>query len=258
MRRSVVAIGLVAAVVTAVAAYAVMARLADREPPTPVVLDRPGLGEAVPDYLPDGTPIWLIGHDDGSVSALSAFDTHVPFGLGKLTWWCRSAHALDNPHHGSKWDEYGAKLGGPAPAALPSWEVAVQGGRLVLGASRPGPPLGTPVSGPPEHERAWCVGPDADVEVHRFEGWRRWDSPTAAVAAEPEGWILLDGLLVADRAAGEVRLCAPADCDDSALAANVEVPPPELDPRFGPLSEGTFIAQVRDGALTNVTRTAAP
>jgi hypothetical protein len=255
MRRLMVAIVIL---VVAGAAVVAIAALLRGEPPTPVVLDRPAAGQAVAAYLPDGTPIWLIGHPDGSVSALSAFDTHTPFNLGKLTWWCRPARAIDNPHHGSKWDEYGVKLGGPAPAALASWAVTTGGGQVTLGATRPAPPLGTPNSGPPEHERTWCFGPDADVDFHTFDGWQRWNSPTAAVAAAPEGWILLQGQLVADRASDEVRLCAPENCDDSALASNVDLPPADMDPGLGPLGGGEFIAQVRDGALVGVTRVVAP
>jgi hypothetical protein len=101
-------------------------------------------------------------------------------------------------------------------------------------------------------DREWCTHPEDELLVHTFDGWRLWDSPTAAVGAAPEDWILLEGELVASPAENAVRLCALAGCADSVLAANVEMPP--RDDQFGPLGEGRFIAHVRDGALDDVTQ----
>ena len=70
------------------------------------------------------------------------------------------------------------------------------------------------------------------------------------MADAPEGWILLEGELIADPERGRVYLCAPTGCEDRATAANVEVPPPGME--FGPLGPGRFIAQVRDGELVGV------
>lgn len=223
------------------------------DPNTPSSLRRPNPGEVRPDYLADGTPVWVIGHRDGTVDVLSGFDTHVPFNLGKLLWWCPSALALENPHHGSKWDEYGIRLGGPAPTGLPSWDVAVRSSRIFLGEPRAAPPMGTRHDGPPEQERVWCTAPEDPVTVHAFEGWQLWDSPTAAVETAPDGWILLDGTLAIAPDGSRVLLCSPTGCADSVVATNVEVPPPDMDPQFGPLGGSRFIGRVRDGALTDVT-----
>jgi hypothetical protein len=91
------------------------------------------------------------------------------------------------------------------------------------------------------------------VVFHTFEGWQLWDSPTAAVEAAPDRWILLDGTLAIAPDGARVLLCAPAGCADSVAATNVEVPPPDMDPQFGPLGGSRFLARVRDGALTDVT-----
>lgn len=221
-------------------------------PTEPISLARPFPGEARPDHLPDGTPVWVIGHGDGSADVLLGFDPHTPLGLGKMLWWCERAAALDNPHHGSKWDEYGIRIGGPAPTGLRSYDLRVEGDRLILGPLRNAPPTTVRHSGPPEHERQWCTGDDAPVRYHRFEGWRLWDSPADAVAARPEGWILLEGELVADRGDGRVHLCAPTGCQDRAPAANVGLAPADME--FGPLGAGRFIAQVDDGQLVGVSR----
>ena len=228
--------------------------LRDDEPEPGGGLRRPNAGQVRADYLPDGTPVWVIGHQDGTVDVLSGFDTHVPLGLGKMLWWCPSARGLDNPNHGSRWDEYGVRIGGPAPAGLASWEVDVRSSRVFLGAPTPAPPRDAPVSGPPEHERDWCVPAEDPLVFHTFDGWKIWDSPTAAVEAAPDEWILLAGELIADRAEGRVRLCGLAGCADSAVAANVDVPPPDMDPRVGPLGGPRFLAHVRDGTLVDVTR----
>ena len=135
----------------------------------------------------------------------------------------------------SKWEEYGVRIGGPAPAGLASWDVNVQSSRVFLGAPRPAPPRDARVFGPPEHERDWCLPAEDPVVFHTFDGWKIWDSPTAAVESAPDDWILLEGELIADREEGHVRLCGLAGCADSAIAANVEMPPPDMDPQFGPL-----------------------
>jgi hypothetical protein len=251
-RPFVIAAGLLIGLVVLVGAVGVGANLLRQDSEPPVSLRRPAAGEVRADYLPDGTPVWVIGHEDGSADVLSGFDTHVPSNLGKLLWWCPSARALDNPHHGSKWDEYGVKLGGPAPSGLPSWEVTVQGGRILLGSMRPAPPLNTSPRGPSEINREWCTHPEDEVIAHTFDGWRLWDSPTAAVEAASENWILLEGELVASPAENAVRLCALDGCADSVLATNVEMPP--RDDEFGPLGPGQFIAHARDRALHDVTR----
>ncbi len=215
----------------------------------PISLARPARGEARPDHLPDGTPVWVIGHGDGSVDVILGFDTHKPWGLGKMLWWCGRAAALDNPHHGSKWDEYGLKLGGPAPTGLPSFDVQMEGDRLVIGGLRTAPPMRLQAPGPPAGARPWCTGLDDAVTYHQFDGWRVWDSPADAVAAAPAGWILLEGELVEDRDEGRVYVCAALGCGDRALAANVEVS--SADREFFQFA-GRFIAQVQDGALVGV------
>jgi hypothetical protein len=228
-----------------------------RTEPEPIALQRPAAGQVRADYLPDGTPVWVIGHEDGTVDVLSGFDTHTPSNLGKLLWWCPEARGLDNPMHGSKWDEYGFKIDGPAPSGLPSWEVSLVSSRVLLGAPRVAPPIGAPIHGPPSSERQWCSGFGGGAIFHTFDGWERWDSPTAAVASAPSGWIRLNGSLVAR--GGEVRLCAIDGCEDSVIAANVEPPPPGT-PSGGWLDsrEWSYIARVRNGVLTDVTMTVAP
>ena len=101
-------------------------------------------GEVRPDYLSDGTPVWVIGHEDGSVDVLSGFDTHRPSNIGKVLWWCPSARAFQNPEHGSKYDEYGLRIGGPAPTGLPAYEIVVSGSQVSVGDLQGAPPPDAP------------------------------------------------------------------------------------------------------------------
>jgi hypothetical protein len=119
------AIGLLAAGIVAVGLLAIGPLREDEEPPE-VTLQRPAPGEARADHLADGTPVWVIGHEDGSVTVLSGFDTHMPAGVRKLLWWCPGARTLEDPRHGSRYDESGAKVAGPAPAPLHSWQTAAR------------------------------------------------------------------------------------------------------------------------------------
>jgi hypothetical protein len=238
-------IGLVAAVVVGVTAL-----LHDEEPAALETVRRPTPGEVRPDYLSDGTPVWVVGHEDGSVDVLSGFDTHRPSNIGKILWWCPSARAFENPEHGSKYDEFGLKIGGPAPTGLPAYEIMVSGSQVSVGDLQGAPPPDAPHSGPDELDRDWCTFPEDDVDFHTFDDWPTWESPTEAVAAAPEGWILLEGgLAVVD---GQVSLCALTGCDDAVEAANV--PESGLGATIGPLFGERFIARVRDGVLTNLTR----
>lgn len=246
-------LGLAGAVAIGVVVAGVLAVTSLLRGPGPEVatgtLHLPMPGEVRPDYLEDGTPVWVIGHADGTVSVLSGFDTHQPFGIGKVLWWCPTAAAFENPEHGSKYDEYGLKIGGPAPAGLPAYEARVSGDQVIVGERGSPPSVDVPHTGPPEIERDWCMAA-GEGRFHRFDGWEAFDSPTAAVEAAPQGWILLN----AELAQGDdgVVLCARSGCADAVRVANVETPPPAME--FGPFFGERWIARVRDGALTDVTR----
>jgi hypothetical protein len=253
MVRALALVAIGCAVVIAVVVVLSTTRLRDAF--IDVGLSRPAPGEARADYLPDGTPVWVMGHDDGTVSVLSGFDTHTPLNLNKLNWWCTTADGLENPAHGSKWDEYGAKIGGPAPTGLPSWDVRLDGNTVLLGDLHAGPAVGAPFVGPPEPDRDWCVPPGNRVIRHTFDGWPVWDSPTEAVAAAPDGWILVNGrLVIAD--IGAVQMCALSGCDDAVAATGIGIPSPEVAALGDPFGSTRWLARVRDGALVNITQLA--
>lgn len=229
---------------------------ADEDAPADQGLRRAAAGAARAEYLADGEPVWVVGHEDASVSIVSAFDTLEPFGIGKLTWWCPPAAGFDDPFHGSKWDAYGVSMGGPAPRGLTTWEPIVIGNRIWPGERREGAPIGTPHDGPDATERRWCAGPQGPPQHHTFAGWTVWTSPTEAVASAPEGWILLEGRAVLE-ADGSVRLCAAAGCDDAVMPEGVG-PIPDRDLFANDREVTQYLARVRDGRLADLTRLAGP
>jgi hypothetical protein len=210
----------------------------------------PAPGEVRADYLADGTPVWVISHADGEVSVLSAFDTHVPAGVHKLTWWCPASRAVEDPRHGSTWDEYGVKITGPAPAALPRYDAERDGGRISVGAAHAGPALGTTPTGAIEG-RGICITGDR-VIAHTFPGWSVWDSPEGALAgASGSDWFLVRGRL-APHGDGTVDFCPPADCDHPIAVQGVRINP--TDPGIESLIEAqTFLARAREGQIVDLT-----
>lgn len=206
------------------------------------------------DYLADGTPVWVIGQDDGTVSVLTGFDAHrTP--LRNLLWWCETTEMLESPSLGWLYDEHGAKVFGAPLTGLAAYDVTVEGDVIRVGALNAPPGPDEPSDRPMPDEGERCFGPDAPVIYHTFDDWTVWDSPAEALAAAPDDWILLEGTLTVDGDA--VYLCALGDCADRALAAGIPAAT-EDEIALGHLGGQRFLAHVRDGALANVTRVIHP
>ena len=57
---------------------------------------------------------------------------------------------------------------------------------------------------------------------HPFEGWDAWNSPSEAVDAATEGWVLINGSLgLLDN---QVVLSARTGCADAVAATNIQNP----------------------------------
>ena len=61
----------------------------------------PALGDAAAVFLADGRPVFIVHHEDGTVSVVDAFSTHTPFGVGTLVGWCAATRTFDDLQHGS-------------------------------------------------------------------------------------------------------------------------------------------------------------
>ena len=233
-------------------AFVLVTTLLRQQPPEIAgTLARPGPGEVRPDYLEDGTPVWVVGDNGGAIRVLSAFSPHRPANVGMLLWWCETGEAFEDPAYGSRYDAGGFKFFGPAPTGMPAYETIGVGSAVRVGDLGPAPPPDAGGSGRVGQDDA-CLLPDdaADITFHTFEGWPVHESPIDAVASEPEGWILLAGELAVIDAG--IFMCALETCVDAAPVAGIDEN--VRRDQFSPLQGTRFIARVRDGALVDVTR----
>ncbi len=220
------------------------------------VLDVPAIDEVAPANLADGRPVFVVHHNEGTVSVVDGFSTHVPWGLAKVVAWCSTSRTFDDVFHGAKWNEDGDYLVGPAPTGLTTYETTILGdGQVKVGSQIPPSPRG---SGGRLEQRPWCqtsanmVYPTLPTEV--------FDSPSAVVDAAPDGWVAVKGELVATDAGG-VELCSVfttgPGCLDGASVEGFDV-----SGLFGENPEfiisGPFIARVEDGSLVDLTRVPEP
>jgi hypothetical protein len=110
-----------------------------RPSPDRTKLVAPPLGKARATRLSDGSPVWIVHHRDDTVSVVSAISTHTPDGLQQLIGWCPSIPGFEDGMYGSVWDEYGHRIGGPAPTDLASAQAQPSpSGHLVVGTLQPG------------------------------------------------------------------------------------------------------------------------
>jgi hypothetical protein len=288
-RRSRVAAGVAALSVFAIAAVLVWRMFApDGTGGTAIagadVLEVPRRGAVSAVFLSDGRPVFVAHHEDGSVSVIDAFSTHVQYGLKDLVAWCPSAREFVEVAHEARFDEFGDwSSGGPAPAGIATFafDVVAQDANgdpasIRVGAIRePSAGGSAPTTDPSTYPpfcpaepnpaagtitvRSGTTGQVGAVVAHAVDEADVWPTPAAAVAAAPDGWIAVRGrLLVAPD--GFVELCAQVDggrCIDGAtvrgvdgvgLLVNVVIPHPEW---YG-VEPQTWIARVEDGLLRDV------
>jgi hypothetical protein len=223
------------------------------------VVDVPPLGTAAAANLADGRPVFVVHHEDDTISVVDAFSTHATFGIGKLVGWCSSSRTFEDPFHGSKWDEFGDYALGPAPTGLVTFEFSVVQGLLAkvhVDGPIPSHPRGFQTQ-PLQPPGPFCQSTSGMVlpDVLRNAS----SSPADVVAAAPAGWVAVRGTLIAT-AGQPARLCgAAADgaCVDATPVSGVDVMGLVSTLRGSGTTvtiEGPWIAQVRAGALVHLTR----
>lgn len=155
----------------------------------------PPVGEAGSGLLDDGMPVWVVHHDDGTVSALPAVVPGLSLGdsgiekLWTVVRWSPSGE-LVGP---IRWDAWGRALTDGRDHDLVNYAASVVDGEVVVSQS-----AATRVPGSPE-------GP-ADSGGDLEGGWIEPElPPLAALDAIPAGWSQLDATLVGH--AGEYRVC---------------------------------------------------
>jgi hypothetical protein len=189
----------------------------------------PRRGETLPEQLPNGRPVFVARHEDGSVDVVDAFSPHAPWGIKYLLAWCPSSRTFVDPFHGSVFNEYGHYVLGPAPTGLPSFRTAAstEAGAVDIGVLGP-PPQRTP------HARPGLQGqhcaqdnaspPDASAPglvLVDLSALKLWESPRDALASPHGAWVKLEGTLVVP-AIGAARLCRSADEESCVTVLGVD------------------------------------
>lgn len=215
-------------------------------PQTGLPLPLPGVTEAT--TLRDGAPVFVVRHEDGGVSVLSAVDTH----LQRLVVFCPDSRTFVEPGPVSRWDEYGRYIFGPAPTGLAGYEVEVVDDELRV-RSRLRPP-GRAVDAVPVRGRPECYDNEG------VGGLRHTATdlpPVVSVATAPQdgSFVRVTGLLHTLRD-GQTRLCNAEPSKDTCPASA-----PRVLSAFHERSRwawsvgsvhGTFLARGARGAFAEV------
>jgi Rieske [2Fe-2S] domain len=220
------------------------------------VVDVSPRGETAPAFLADDHPVFVVHHEDGTVSVVDAFSTHRPWGVEELVGWCASSRTLDEPEHGAKFNEYGQYLAGPASADLARYEVERMGNQvrmvsvIVPSTRSENPRVGL--------QGEMCEGTGAPLTLHPIPRSAVFAFPAEAVQTGPEGWIALHGALLIRRGESAL-LCATVQQGSCTSPAVVEGIDSEAWLDFLDRSQVTidseWIARVEGGHLTSLTRT---
>jgi hypothetical protein len=194
----------------------------------------PPRGDTSAVFLADGRPVFVVHHEDGTVSVVDAFSTHRAWGVEELVVWCPSNRQFVEWAHEAHFDEYGTwQSAGPAPSGLATFAFDVverdaigDPARIRIGTMlEPNPHGSAPVTDPSRPPFCPPVGgvPN-EVVTHTVGASEVFDSPADAVRAEPDGWIAVRGaLLVASD--GFVQLCAVIDgerCEGGAIVRGID------------------------------------
>lgn len=210
--------------------------------------------------LADGTPVWVVRHDDGTVSVVDAVSTHRPFGAGTLVAWCGASREFVDPMYGSMFDERGRKRAGPAPSGLAEHPVASGDGDTVTVTGPPSDQPRVEEGGPTPSEPAGpgCFG-SIDPDTSFIEGSYEMHPlasaapvPAETAVSQPDGTLVVLDAPVSIVDGQQPTVCtsplggSPRACDGIAA--------PGLFPQDEDniVLRGPFIARVNDGALVDI------
>lgn len=122
-------------------------------------LRAPADGEARPELLDDGSPVFVVAHRDGSVGVLSAINPH----LDRLVVWCERSRVFTEVGPASRFDEYGRYLGGPARQGLTPFAAEIVAGEGGVALVEVGERLEAPGRDVPAVQPS---GPDCGASLH--------------------------------------------------------------------------------------------
>ncbi|MDP9342764.1 MAG: hypothetical protein M3Q23_11875 [Actinomycetota bacterium] len=228
-----------------------------QETATTAVWPAPAPGEAVAGFLDDGTPLLAVAHADGSVTVVEAVSPHVALGVKKILGWCASSRTFDDPFHGSRFDEYGRYLAGPAPTGLIRLSTRTLAGtptRIRMGAPLPALPRNARALAP---HGAFCTGATIeDAGLLIPDSAESGLTPAELVAmAPPAGsrWSVEATLVLAP---GEpARLCAAVEANGGCSAGAPVQGISTSTPGEGPvLIDGVWLVLVEGSDLADPIR----
>lgn len=219
------------------------------------VLARPAAGEVSAEWLPDGRPVFVVAHEDDTVSVVDAVSTHRVYRPDKLVGWCDSARIFQDPHHYSQWGPHGQYLGGPAPAGLATYAAEVDGDEVHVGARRP--PASRETGPPTDPTGPSCTWPEDTTGAAPVDGRGMrhtpeaapWPATTATQAAERGGPAVVEGTAVYD-SDGAGTLCSTPEPGSPPRCPPDSPPLAGEQPRLRDSAHtGTFLAISDDGEL---------
>ncbi len=228
------------------------------------VLPVPGRGETSPVFLGDGRPVFVVHHEDGTVSVVDAFSPHRAWGFEEPVEWCPTTRQFVEWAHEAHFNEYGTWVSaGPAPSGLATFafqvverDAAGDPASIRVGAMQaPDPGGSAPITDP--SRPPFCPG--AEPVTFTVDASTVWESPAAAVAAQPEGWIAVRGTLSV-ASDGFVQLCSALGgerCQDGAVVRGIDgvglmVNVLQKYPGTGYEEPHVWLGQVRGGVLDDL------
>ena len=116
----------VAFAVFALAAFFVWKAFPAADGPSPAgsdVVTVPPRGETSAVFLADGRPVFVVHHQDGTVSVVDAFSSHRAWGVEELNVWCPSTRQFVEVAHEAHFDEYGRLVRGTGAGGLETFGV---------------------------------------------------------------------------------------------------------------------------------------
>ena len=127
---------LVAALVVSAAVFGATAVLGPRlAAGTVLTVGPPGSVRAA--WVED-EPVWVVAQEEGDPVVVGAVNPHRWWGVKELVGWCPSQRMFSAYYDGSRFDEVGHYIFGPAPHGLPRYSVTDLGdGRARVGGAVP-------------------------------------------------------------------------------------------------------------------------
>jgi hypothetical protein len=249
------------------------------------VVTVPPRGETSAVFLADGRPVFVVHHQDGTVSVVDAFSSHRAWGVEELNVWCPSTREFVEVAHEAHFDEYGtltpdsgpAGKGGVATFAFSVETSDAAGDPASIRIGQIQEPT-TPGRNSLETRPPFCPSGDIDpdqatdlisvtgaysgesgmVLAHQWADDQIWDSPADAVAAAPTGWVAIRSTLNVD-SDGFVQLCAQVvddECQGGVVVRGVDgiglrFNVTQFDWVSGYEEPQVWLVQIHDGVIDN-------